>query len=641
MNENTPARGSNGKFRSRKLDFSKPLRICKYNELGHEEIDELFAISRTVPSVATGVEKEEEKEHHLVEALAAHSHGKRVTIPIPEASTEIDDYPSLYRANFRQAKYYIKCISKLDERISVPFNMSESDKEWLDSINGSRNDVKLSDLQFECMIYYLESTFSNSNVDNISIPIIDDISQIPFAAEVALSIPLMEVFFALVFEHWKLMKRQHKTLIPTIKMEEYPSIVSAKATTSSSADPYLCFRRREVKAQRKTRKSESVCIDKLRKLKLEMEKLMALLEMTIKRDKYKRESLILDSLIFEKMHQFELWKSKFDIKPTLNLPSMKAISDVYGYTSGISVREPKSTALLLENAYGAEGGNGVSLPPTKITIPTNLFKANRNFVEFKQKYIRAHSSILSDFFLNTLATVPFEKHLIHTSKQGEKAAHYREVMRKVFHEMERKASVNANFVDKSLHKPNPELPLYSIRVGRSRTIHQGKFTESPGITVSPDARSLLAAQFNDLNSKVLGSQEILNLGNPNVYNINSHYISCSSSQRHSFMCSFLPLPTGGHQTTIPPTGATLPPTNIGQPFPIANPSIVQTSSSSVVPSNTSSPSGGTKHPLQEDVAKGNSLANRQPFIEIESHSLPNISVKKRKRDSNASVQSEQ
>ncbi len=47
--------------------------------------------------------------------------------------------------------------------------MSESDKEWLDSINGSRNDVKLSDLQFECMIYYLESTFSNSNVDNISI----------------------------------------------------------------------------------------------------------------------------------------------------------------------------------------------------------------------------------------------------------------------------------------------------------------------------------------------------------------------------------------------------------------------------------------------------------------------------------------
>ena len=178
---------------------------------------------------------------------------------------------------------------------------------------------------------------------------------------------------------------------------------------------------------------------------------MALLEMTIKRDKYKRESLILDSLIFEKMHQFEVWKSKFDIKPTLNLPSMKAISDVYGYTSGISIREPKSTALLLENAYGAEGGNGVTVPPTKITIPTNLFKANRNFVEFKQKYIRAHSSILSDFFLNTLATVPFEKHIIHSSKQGEKAAHYREVMRKVFHEMERKASLDTNFIDKSLY----------------------------------------------------------------------------------------------------------------------------------------------------------------------------------------------
>ena len=202
MNENTPARGSNGKFRSRKLDFSKPLRICRYNELDHEEIDELFAISRTVPMVATGVEKEE-KEHHLVEALAAHSHGKRVTIPIPEASVEIEDYASLYRANFRQAKYYIKCISKIEERISVPFNMSESDKEWLDSLNSSRGDLKLSDLQFECMIYYLESVFANSNLDKVSIPIIGDISQIPFASEAALSTALMEAFFASVFDYWK------------------------------------------------------------------------------------------------------------------------------------------------------------------------------------------------------------------------------------------------------------------------------------------------------------------------------------------------------------------------------------------------------------------------------------------------------
>lgn len=61
MNEIAPARNTNGKFRSKKLDFGKPLRVYRYNELKSEEIDELFTMSRAVPIVATGVDKEEEK----------------------------------------------------------------------------------------------------------------------------------------------------------------------------------------------------------------------------------------------------------------------------------------------------------------------------------------------------------------------------------------------------------------------------------------------------------------------------------------------------------------------------------------------------------------------------------------------------
>ena len=61
MNDIAPARGVSGKFRSKKLDFSKPLRVYTYSELEPDEIDELFTMSRAVPVVATGVDKEEER----------------------------------------------------------------------------------------------------------------------------------------------------------------------------------------------------------------------------------------------------------------------------------------------------------------------------------------------------------------------------------------------------------------------------------------------------------------------------------------------------------------------------------------------------------------------------------------------------
>ena len=54
----TPTPGSSS-LRSRKLDYKKPLWIYQHDQVS--DLDESSALNRTIPQVATGVEKEEEE----------------------------------------------------------------------------------------------------------------------------------------------------------------------------------------------------------------------------------------------------------------------------------------------------------------------------------------------------------------------------------------------------------------------------------------------------------------------------------------------------------------------------------------------------------------------------------------------------
>ena len=54
-------------FRARTLDASKPLSIYHLEDL--PELTDLNAISRSVPEMPSGMEKEEEAEKHLQEIL--------------------------------------------------------------------------------------------------------------------------------------------------------------------------------------------------------------------------------------------------------------------------------------------------------------------------------------------------------------------------------------------------------------------------------------------------------------------------------------------------------------------------------------------------------------------------------------------
>ena len=68
---------------------------------------------------------------------------------------------------------------------------------------------------------------------------------------------------------------------------------------TDDADPYVCFRRREVRQIRKTRGRDAHSAEKLKKLRKELEESRELLAMIKQRELHKREQLEVERQIFE------------------------------------------------------------------------------------------------------------------------------------------------------------------------------------------------------------------------------------------------------------------------------------------------------------------------------------------------------
>jgi enhancer of polycomb-like protein len=71
-------------------------------------------------------------------------------------------------------------------------------------------------------------------------------------------------------------------------------------SSNPDADPYVCFRQREIKTFRKVRRSDTVALDKLRRLKEDMANCKHLLDLVYEREKTKKESIEMEHLVFEK-----------------------------------------------------------------------------------------------------------------------------------------------------------------------------------------------------------------------------------------------------------------------------------------------------------------------------------------------------
>uniref|UniRef100_A0A8C9TS06 Enhancer of polycomb homolog n=1 Tax=Scleropages formosus TaxID=113540 RepID=A0A8C9TS06_SCLFO len=212
-------------FRARALDASKPLPVFRCEDL--PDLHEYASINRAVPQMPTGMEKEEESEHHLQRAISAQQvYGEKrenMVIPVPEAESNIIYYDSLYPGEFKMPKQLIHIQPFSLDAEQPDYDMDSEDEAF---VNKLKKKMEITPLQFEEMIDRLEKGSGQ---------------QLVTLQEAKLLLKEDDELIREVFEYWICKRKASKniSLIPTVKQE--------KRDGSSTNDPYVAFRRRTEK----------------------------------------------------------------------------------------------------------------------------------------------------------------------------------------------------------------------------------------------------------------------------------------------------------------------------------------------------------------------------------------------------------
>jgi enhancer of polycomb-like protein len=172
--------------------------------------------------------------------------------------------------------------------------MDDEDEIWLRKFNTSRRskDGPLTELSFEKIMSNFEDT-TNERQPYLStdVNVIAPFEEFEPTFEY-LSLKALLPYAQHVYLHWKerRIKRLGKPIGPSLKFEENEK--------DDSNDPYICFRRREVRQVRKTRRQDAVSSERIRRLKTEMEQARDLVAMVSMREKCREEALKAERNVF-------------------------------------------------------------------------------------------------------------------------------------------------------------------------------------------------------------------------------------------------------------------------------------------------------------------------------------------------------
>ncbi|XP_020840405.1 enhancer of polycomb homolog 2 isoform X2 [Phascolarctos cinereus] len=268
-------------FRARALDAAKPLPIYRGKDM--PDLNDCVSINRAVPQMPTGMEKEEESEHHLQRAISAQQvfreKKESMVIPVPEAESNVIYYNRLYKGEFKQPKQFIHIQPFNLDNEQPDYDMDSEDETLLNRLNRK---MEIKPLQFEIMIDRLEKASSN---------------QLVTLQEAKLLLNEDDYLIKAVYDYWVRKRKNCRgpSLIPQIKQE--------KRDGSTNNDPYVAFRRRTEKMQtRKNRKNDEASYEKMLKLRREFSRAITILEMIKRREKTKRELLHLTLEVVEKRY---------------------------------------------------------------------------------------------------------------------------------------------------------------------------------------------------------------------------------------------------------------------------------------------------------------------------------------------------
>ncbi|EMD31875.1 hypothetical protein CERSUDRAFT_119155 [Gelatoporia subvermispora B] len=343
-------------------------------------IDEDEEKARVVSTAGVDAEDANEHHLQAVLSAAATRHqvtrstrtaGKEASqpaayIPTPDSTGLVDNYTELYPpSRWRDPSTYVKSSDTVEESISYAladgfiYYMDERDKEWLDKNNeeargegtsaqgavsgtstrsgrstkgkGKDPDVAqpttMSEDEFELVMAVFEKVthekteFLHHGLEQGSqFPPFSDYQDI-FATKLS---PSMFATFVVpdwvlepeallrmarvVYPYWRdrRLERGGHRIIPTVNLDE----------TDTKNESYICFRRREIKAVRKTRAQQAPYADKMRRLQSELGITLTLAESVRDRERFKREQAAQGQAVWERRLTLVDLKRKF---PTLGV----------------------------------------------------------------------------------------------------------------------------------------------------------------------------------------------------------------------------------------------------------------------------------------------------------------------------------
>lgn len=271
-------------FRARALDATKLMPVYRCDEL--PDLQDFTAISRAVPQMPTGMEKEEECEHHLQRAISAqqaYGHTGELVIPTPECVATPDSYYNdLYPETYKLPRQLIHVQPSAIEQSLPEYDIDSEDELWLTEQNGL-----LDVLKFEEIIEILEKSSGTQVVE------LKDAKKLIKNEN--------DIVVSAVYDYWlnKRLKEQHP-LIPLVKTEKRDGHSNSSINNNN---PYIAFRRRTEKMQtRKNRKNDETSYEKMLKLKRDLSKAVNLLKLIENREKLKRDHLKMTVDLFEKRY---------------------------------------------------------------------------------------------------------------------------------------------------------------------------------------------------------------------------------------------------------------------------------------------------------------------------------------------------
>ncbi|KAG2040570.1 enhancer of polycomb-like-domain-containing protein [Suillus americanus] len=317
-----------------------------------------------------GVDAEDANEHHLQAVLSAASQrhqsvgrstrGEKAVapaayIPTPDSTGIVDNYDELYPSQrWEDPGAYIRSSETVDEAVSnalvdaFTYYMDERDKEWLDrnneeargegtsaqgalSASGATTRSGLSQRSAKAKGKEPESTqplaitedefelvmgiFEKGLESGMAFPPFTDYqeafsSPLPPSMFATFTVPtwipqpaLLLRLAKVIYPYWRdrRIERKGHRIIPILNFDESDVL----------NESYICFRRREIKAVRKTRASQATSSDKLLRLQNELTQGLELAKTLLSRENLKRDYTQQTLQVWDKRFEFAELKRKF------------------------------------------------------------------------------------------------------------------------------------------------------------------------------------------------------------------------------------------------------------------------------------------------------------------------------------------